>query len=240
LKIVDVSPSEASTSFYGNVVDRWSVAADIRKRASRRVLRSADVAANEHLDAYRASLHSTRALDPTPTLTALEHVSTDLALDTLVCISQCYYPRVVAAPIEFVCSDRSFAYEQEDLMLATPLMSKIRTIAGTGAYVYRSEELLIDEAPHITTDTHLMRGNSPIHVPPLSRLVLDSGKLARLDKLLAELKAGGHRVLIYFQMTRMIDLMEEYLAYRRYTYLRLDGSSKIEDRRDMVTDWQTK
>ncbi|RKP10561.1 SNF2 family N-terminal domain-containing protein, partial [Thamnocephalis sphaerospora] len=143
-------------------------------------------------------------------------------------------------PAELVCSDRSFAYKQEALMLDTTLMSAMRTISGTGAYEHRIEDLLIESEPHIVTDTTLMRGASPIHVPPLSRLVLDSGKLARLDKLLAELKAGGHRVLIYFQMTRMIDLMEEYLAYRRYTYLRLDGSSKIEDRRDMVTDWQTK
>ncbi|CAG8665196.1 15889_t:CDS:2, partial [Racocetra fulgida] len=63
-----------------------------------------------------------------------------------------------------------------------------------------------------------------------------SGKLTKLDELLKELKAGGHRVLIYFQMTRMIDLMEEYLAYRQYKYLRLDGSSKIADRRDMAMD----
>ena len=41
-------------------------------------------------------------------------------------------------------------------------------------------------------------------------------------------------------MTRMIDLMEEYLIYRQYKYLRLDGASKISDRRDMVTDWQTR
>ncbi|CAG8510592.1 15406_t:CDS:2 [Acaulospora colombiana] len=34
--------------------------------------------------------------------------------------------------------------------------------------------------------------------------------------------------------------MEEYLAYRQYKYLRLDGSSKIHDRRDMVEDWQTR
>ena len=69
---------------------------------------------------------------------------------------------------------------------------------------------------------------------------MDSGKLANLDKLLEELKTGGHRCLIYFQMTRMIDIMEEYLAYRQYKYLRLDGSSKISDRRDMVSDWQTR
>lgn len=37
-----------------------------------------------------------------------------------------------------------------------------------------------------------------------------------------------------------MDLMEEYLVYRQYKYLRLDGSSKLEDRRDMVIDWQTR
>ncbi|WFD28001.1 Putative DNA helicase ino80 [Malassezia nana] len=80
----------------------------------------------------------------------------------------------------------------------------------------------------------------PMQVPRMDKLIVDSSKLARLDELLRELKAGGHRVLIYFQMTRMIDLMEEYLIYRQYKYLRLDGASKISDRRDMVTDWQTR
>ncbi|EGG05888.1 uncharacterized protein MELLADRAFT_36442, partial [Melampsora larici-populina 98AG31] len=79
-----------------------------------------------------------------------------------------------------------------------------------------------------------------MEVPQLEKLMLDSGKLARLDSLLQELKTGGHRVLIYFQMTRMIDLMEEYLSFRHYRYLRLDGSSTISERRDMVMDWQTR
>jgi DNA helicase INO80 len=74
----------------------------------------------------------------------------------------------------------------------------------------------------------------------MRRFVTDSGKLAKLDDLLFKLKEGGHRVLLYFQMTRMIDLMEEYLTYRNYKYLRLDGSTKLEDRRDTVHDFQTR
>lgn len=74
----------------------------------------------------------------------------------------------------------------------------------------------------------------------MRRFVTDSGKLAKLDQLLRELKNGGHRVLLYFQMTKMIDLMEEYLTYRNYKYLRLDGSTKLEDRRDTVHDFQTR
>lgn len=47
-------------------------------------------------------------------------------------------------------------------------------------------------------------------------MIYDSGKMAVLDKLLAQLKLEDHRVLIYSQMTRMIDLLEEFMAYRRY------------------------
>ena len=68
-------------------------------------------------------------------------------------------------------------------------------------------------------------------------LIWDLAKLTRLDVLLDEMKLAGHRVLIYFQMTRMIYLME-YMTFRKHEYLRLDGSSKVEDRRDMVADWQ--
>ena len=42
------------------------------------------------------------------------------------------------------------------------------------------------------------------------QMVLDSGKLAALDRLLPKLKAEGHRVLIYCQMTRMIDITRTY------------------------------
>ncbi|KAJ2169652.1 putative DNA helicase ino80, partial [Coemansia sp. RSA 551] len=84
------------------------------------------------------------------------------------------------------------------------------------------------------------QGLTDIWMPSKDKLIRYSGKMAVLDKLLIRLKQEGHRVLLYFQMTKMIDLFEEYLAYRKYTYLRLDGSSKIADRRDMVMDWQTR
>ena len=76
--------------------------------------------------------------------------------------------------------------------------------------------------------------------PDKENMIYDSGKMTILDKLLTNLKMEGHRVLIYSQMTRVIDLLEEFMAYRRYKYIRLDGSSRISDRRDMVADFQTK
>ena len=53
-----------------------------------------------------------------------------------------------------------------------------------------------------------------INIPDRQSLISDGGKLYVLDGLLARLKEGGHRVLIYSQMTRMIDLLEEYMSHR--------------------------
>ncbi|CAG5097979.1 Similar to Ino80: Chromatin-remodeling ATPase INO80 (Drosophila melanogaster) [Cotesia congregata] len=85
---------------------------------------------------------------------------------------------------------------------------------------------------------HPVNGWSNIIVPDKQTLVTDAGKLAVLDNLLRRLKEQGHRVLIYSQMTKMIDLLEEYMYHRKHTFMRLDGSSKISDRRDMVADFQ--
>eukprot|EP00039_Didymoeca_costata_P001496 m.52961 g.52961 ORF g.52961 m.52961 type:complete len:1185 (+) comp10830_c0_seq1:304-3858(+) len=76
--------------------------------------------------------------------------------------------------------------------------------------------------------------------PPRTSLLTDCDKMQKLDALLTKLFSEGHRVLIYSQMTRMLDLLEEYMAFRRYEYVRLDGSSKIHDRRDMVADFQNR
>ena len=80
--------------------------------------------------------------------------------------------------------------------------------------------------------------HTKIIMPDKESLVSDAGKLAVLDDLLAKLKTEGHRVLIYSQMTKMIDLLEEFMNHRKHTYMRLDGSSKIHERRDMVNDFQ--
>ncbi|KAG7099337.1 hypothetical protein E1B28_001194 [Marasmius oreades] len=157
-----------------------------------------------------------------------------------------YVPRAVAPPISLYCSDRTFMEEQTHFLEA-PLESLAfygmppSLIDSFEAYTAYQRQLpnihpggLLGASP---TDQIPL---SKMQIPEAKRLIYDSAKLARLDSLLQDLKSGGHRVLIYFQMTRMMDLMEEYLVYRQYKYLRLDGSSKIEDRRDMVIDWQTR
>lgn len=69
-----------------------------------------------------------------------------------------------------------------------------------------------------------------IAFPDPSLLQYDCGKLQELTRLLREKKAGGHRVLIFTQMTKILDILEIFLNFHGYLYLRLDGATKIEDR----------
>ena len=74
-------------------------------------------------------------------------------------------------------------------------------------------------------------------MPEFGALVHDSSKLRYLHTLLQRLKREGHRVLIFCQMTKMIDILEDYVQKMNYKYFRLDGSSGIADRRDMVGEF---
>lgn len=69
-----------------------------------------------------------------------------------------------------------------------------------------------------------------IAFPDPSLLQYDCGKLQELSRLLRQKKLEGHRVLIFTQMTRILDILEIFLNFHGYLYLRLDGATKIEDR----------
>ncbi|XP_053355695.1 chromodomain-helicase-DNA-binding protein 2 [Clarias gariepinus] len=68
----------------------------------------------------------------------------------------------------------------------------------------------------------------------LHALVRASGKLVLLDKLLTRLRERGNRVLIFSQMVRMLDILADYLAMKRYPFQRLDGSIKGELRKQAL------
>ncbi|KAF2131439.1 hypothetical protein P153DRAFT_365028 [Dothidotthia symphoricarpi CBS 119687] len=65
----------------------------------------------------------------------------------------------------------------------------------------------------------------------LKALITTSGKMMLLDRLLAKLKADGHRVLIFSQMVHMLDILTDYLKLRNYTYQRLDGTVPAAERK---------
>ncbi|XP_030644695.1 putative global transcription activator SNF2L2 isoform X2 [Chanos chanos] len=74
---------------------------------------------------------------------------------------------------------------------------------------------------------HLGYPNGIINGPDLYRA---SGKFELLDRILPKLQATHHRVLLFCQMTSLMTIMEDYFAYRNFLYLRLDGTTKSEDR----------
>ncbi|XP_073691275.1 lymphoid-specific helicase [Garra rufa] len=62
------------------------------------------------------------------------------------------------------------------------------------------------------------------------QLVAASGKFLILDRMLPELKKRGHKVLIFSQMTSILDILMDYCYLRGYEYSRLDGSMSYADR----------
>ncbi|CAI0466679.1 unnamed protein product [Linum tenue] len=78
---------------------------------------------------------------------------------------------------------------------------------------------------------YLFQGAEP--GPPYTtgdHLVENAGKMVLLDKLLPKLKERDSRVLIFSQMTRLLDILEDYLMYRGHLYCRIDGNTGGEDR----------
>ncbi|XP_039720869.1 SWI/SNF-related matrix-associated actin-dependent regulator of chromatin subfamily A member 1 isoform X6 [Pteropus medius] len=76
-----------------------------------------------------------------------------------------------------------------------------------------------EPGPPYTTDEHI---------------VSNSGKMVVLDKLLVKLKEQGSRVLIFSQMTRLLDILEDYCMWRGYEYCRLDGQTPHEEREEAI------
>ncbi|XP_064864020.1 uncharacterized protein LOC115106484 [Oncorhynchus nerka] len=74
------------------------------------------------------------------------------------------------------------------------------------------------------------------HTASLVQRALDVSpfKLQTLHTLLRRLKEGQHRVLIFTQMTRMLDVLEQFLNYHGHIYLRLDGSTRVEQRQSLM------
>ncbi|OZJ01930.1 hypothetical protein BZG36_04839 [Bifiguratus adelaidae] len=79
-----------------------------------------------------------------------------------------------------------------------------------------------EPGPPFTTDQHLID---------------NAGKMVVLDKLLARMKAQGSRVLLFSQMSRVLDILEDYCWFRGYEYCRIDGQTSQEDRIDAIDEY---
>lgn len=79
-----------------------------------------------------------------------------------------------------------------------------------------------EPGPPYTTDEHL---------------VFNAGKMVMLDRLLVRLKKAGSRVLIFSQMSRLLDILEDYCVFRDFKYCRIDGGTAHEDRIKAIDDY---
>lgn len=162
-----------------------------------------------------------------------------------------FIPQIRAPPIEVECSDRDFAYRKVEELhnpwIKRVLLGFARTSDSNGPKKpegppHHLIEEIDNELPVMQPAlelTHKIFGSCPpMQSFDPAKMLTDSGKLQTLDILLKRLRAGNHRVLLFAQMTKMLNIIEDYMNYRKYRYLRLDGSSTIMDRRDMVKDFQ--
>uniref|UniRef100_A0A2K6GBV8 Proliferation-associated SNF2-like protein n=1 Tax=Propithecus coquereli TaxID=379532 RepID=A0A2K6GBV8_PROCO len=70
-------------------------------------------------------------------------------------------------------------------------------------------------------------------------LVTNSGKFLILDRMLPELKKRGHKVLLFSQMTRMLDILMDYCHHRNFNFSRLDGSMSYSEREKNMHNFNT-
>ncbi|KAM0051516.1 putative DNA helicase chromatin remodeling SNF2 family [Helianthus debilis subsp. tardiflorus] len=162
-----------------------------------------------------------------------------------------FIPPIRAPPIDAYCPDRDFAYRKiEELhnpWIKRLLVGFARTSDSNGPrkpegaphhLIQEIDEELPVVQPALQLTHKIFGSCPPMQSFDPAKMLTDSGKLQTLDILLKRLRAGNHRVLLFAQMTKMLNIIEDYMNYRKYRYLRLDGSSTITDRRDMVKDFQ--
>ncbi len=123
----------------------------------------------------------------------------------------------------------------------TKILSKdIDIINGAGKVEKMRLLNILMQLRKCTNHPYLFDGAEP--GPPYTtdqHMIDNSGKLLVLDKLLAKLQEQGSRVLIFSQMTRMLDILEDYCNWRRYHYCRLDGGTDHHDRQRMIDEYNS-
>ncbi|CAN6475877.1 unnamed protein product [Victoria cruziana] len=89
---------------------------------------------------------------------------------------------------------------------------------------------------------YLIPGQEPLNLSReeiLPALVTSSGKLQLLNKLLPKLKARGNRVLLFSQMTKMLDILEDFLVFLGFKYFRIDGETNASARQQQIREFNS-
>ncbi|XAR63236.1 DNA helicase [Bertholletia excelsa] len=101
---------------------------------------------------------------------------------------------------------------------------------SSGGSNHQSLQNIVIQLRKACSHPYLFPGIEPEPYEEGEHLVQASGKLIILDLLLKNLHDSGHRVLLFAQMTRTLDILQDFLELRNYSYERLDGSIRAEER----------
>jgi E1A-binding protein p400 len=96
------------------------------------------------------------------------------------------------------------------------------------------DNVLGEASPDWDAGVRAVQIRREVNFPEKRLIQYDCGKLQQLAVMLQQMHAEGHRVLIFTQMTRMLDILEVFLAFHHYNYMRLDGTTKTEKRYQMM------
>lgn len=118
------------------------------------------------------------------------------------------------------------------------LLRDIDVLQGTGGNSSGSRTAILNIVMQLRKcagHPYLFPGVEDRSLPPLGEhLVQSCGKMVLLDKLLKRLKERGHRVLLFTQMTRILDILEDYMVMRQFQYCRIDGNTSYELREEHI------
>jgi SWI/SNF-related matrix-associated actin-dependent regulator of chromatin subfamily A member 5 len=118
------------------------------------------------------------------------------------------------------------------------LMKDIDIVNGAGKTEKMRLQNILMQLRKCCNHPYLFDGAEP--GPPYvtdDTLINNSAKLMVLDKLLPKMQAQGSRVLIFTQMARMLDILEDYCWYRGHSYCRIDGNTPHEDRDGQIQEF---
>lgn len=263
-RLIDLSPSEVGYIARASVLERLLLSASkqddfdelleeqvdqIDEARFRAVSRLLLLPMRSELAVLKKRLATGLADAPFEAL-VISHQKRFLANTGLLRSVNTFIPAVRAPQIDVLCSDRGFSYQREE-DLENPWIKRLllgfaRTSDRNGPampdfshhYILEQDLKIHSQHPLLALPHHIFGSCPPLQSFDFAKMLTDSGKLQTLDALLKRLRAENHRVLLFAQMTKMLNILEDYMNYRKYKYLRLDGSSTIMDRRDMVKDFQ--
>ncbi|KAK9815465.1 hypothetical protein WJX72_004092 [[Myrmecia] bisecta] len=135
---------------------------------------------------------------------------------------------------------REFNEQLRDRTLTDVMSRKARTEGGSSATIGKLNNVLMQmrkNCNHPDLISSAFDGSTMF--PSAEMLRQQCGKMQLLDRLLKQLHQGGHKVLIFSQMTKMLDLLESYLEEEKHRVCRIDGSVSWQDRQAAMKAFNT-